>query len=123
MFSWCRKTLLKENNRVLYTIRTLSGRLYSGQFISGYLIFWTLIGLLMTNFTPEELLQYLYKETSPKQTSAIEQALKQDWTLKEKLAVLKASMERLDKITESPRTEVVLKVLNYVRETSAEAVE
>jgi hypothetical protein len=77
----------------------------------------------MTNFTPEDLLLYLYKETSPKQTSAIEQALQQDWTLKEKLAVLKTSMERLDKIKESPRTEVVLKVLNYARETSTETVE
>ena len=63
----------------------------------------------MTNFTPEELLQYLYKETLTKQTSAIEQALTQDWALREKLSVLKTSMERLDKITESPRTEVVLK--------------
>ena len=73
----------------------------------------------MTNFTPEELLQYLYKETSPQQTAAIEQALQKDWALREKLAVLKTSMERLDKITESPRTEVVLNVLNYARSTEA----
>ena len=77
----------------------------------------------MTNFTPEDLLLYLYKETSLKRTAAIEAALQKDWTLREKLAVLKASMQRLDKITESPRTEVVLNVLNHAREHSAEQVQ
>ena len=77
----------------------------------------------MTNFTPEDLLLYLYKETSPQQTAAIEQALKQDWALREKLSVLQTSMERLDKITETPRTEVILNVLNYARESSTEAVQ
>lgn len=78
--------------------------------------------MLMTNFTPEDLLLYLYKETTPKQTAAIEQALKKDWTLREKLSVLKTSMQRLDKIKQSPRTEVVLNVLNYAREHSAELI-
>ncbi len=78
--------------------------------------------MLMTNFTPEDLLLYLYKETTPKQTAAIEQALKKDWTLREKLAVLKTSMQRLDKIKQSPRTEVILNVLNYAREHSAEFI-
>ena len=76
----------------------------------------------MTNFTPEDLLLYLYKETSPEQTAAIEEALKKDWTLREKLAVLKTSMQRLDKIVMAPRTEVVLNVLNYARENSTEEV-
>ncbi|MEI2739061.1 MAG: hypothetical protein V9F01_09775 [Chitinophagaceae bacterium] len=77
----------------------------------------------MTNFTPEDLLLYLYNETSAEQTTAIEAALEKDWTLREKLAVLKASMKRLDKLTESPRTEVVLNVLNHAREHSAEEVQ
>lgn len=77
----------------------------------------------MTNFTPEDLLLYLYKETSAEQTTAIENALQKDWTLREKLQVLKASMQRLDKITVSPRTEVVLNVLNHARENSVEQVQ
>jgi hypothetical protein len=76
----------------------------------------------MTNFTPEDLLLYLYNETSPKKTAAIEEALKKDWTLREKLSVLKISMQRLDKIVDSPRTEVVLNVLHHARERSAEQV-
>jgi hypothetical protein len=77
----------------------------------------------MNNFTPEDLLLYLYKETSPEHMAAIEAALKKDWTLREKLTVLKTSMQRLDKITEIPRTEVVLNVLNYAREKAAEEVQ
>lgn len=76
----------------------------------------------MLNFTPEDLLLYLYKETTPETTVAIEEALKKDWSLREKLAVLKTSMERLDKIKETPRTEVVLNVLNYAREKMTEKV-
>ena len=76
----------------------------------------------MTNFTPEDLLLYLYKEISVKKTKAIEKALQNDWTLREKLNVLKASIERLDKITQSPRTEVILNVLNHAREQAAEEV-
>ncbi len=76
----------------------------------------------MTKFTPEDLLLYLYKESSPKKTAAIEEALQKDWTLREKLTVLKASMQRLDKITVAPRTEVVLNVLNYARDKAAEEV-
>ena len=76
----------------------------------------------MTNFTPEDLLLYLYKETSASQTAEIKAVLKKDWTLREKLNVLKTSMQRLDKIKENPRTEVVLNVLNYARKKSAQEV-
>ena len=65
------------------------------------------------NYTPEDLIRYLYKETSPEETSAIELALKQDWTLREKLSVLKTSMDRLDSIKVSPRSEVILNILRY----------
>ena len=67
----------------------------------------------MHNYSPEELIQYLYKETTPELTAAIEQALQQDWTLREKLSVIKTSMERLNSITQSPRTETVLAILKY----------
>ena len=76
----------------------------------------------MTNYTPEDLLLYLYKETSASQTAEIKAALKKDWALREKLNVLKTSMQRLDKIKENPRTEVVLNVLNYARKKSAQEV-
>jgi hypothetical protein len=69
--------------------------------------------MIMTNFSPEDLLLFLYKEATPEMTTAIEAALKQDWTLREKLAVLKASQERLQTLIEAPRTESVLNILHY----------
>ena len=69
----------------------------------------------MHNYSPEDLILYLYKETSPDATAAIEKALQEDWTLREKLTVLKTSMERLNSITVSPRTEVILNVLRHAR--------
>ena len=67
----------------------------------------------MHYFTPEDLLMYLYKESSTEQATAIEEALKKDWSLREKLAVMKTAMERLNNLSVSPRTEAVLAVLKY----------
>jgi hypothetical protein len=78
--------------------------------------------LPMPLFTPEDLLLYLYKESSPELTNAIETALNEDWTLREKMQVLSSSVEQLDKITLSPRIDVILNVLNYARKTAPESV-
>lgn len=67
----------------------------------------------MYNYTPEEILLYLYKESSPELTTAIEEELAKNWALREKLAVMKTAMERLNNITVSPRTEVVLNIMRY----------
>jgi hypothetical protein len=120
-FSWYRKIPQKSRNSTFYTISLSIGRFYTGHHI------WTLNlldinGLQMTNFTPEDLLQYLYKESSPQQSAAIAEALQHDWTLREKLSVLKISMERLDSIQETPRTEVILNILTYAREKWAQEV-
>ena len=69
-------------------------------------------------FTPEDLLRYLYKETSPAMNRAIEAALEEDWTLREKLEVLKTSAQNLDRIVESPRTEVIMNIMQYARESA-----
>ena len=74
----------------------------------------------MTLFTPEDLLLYLYKESSPELTVAIESALKEDWMLREKLLVLQSSAAELNKVIVAPRMEVLLRVMNYARETSIE---
>ena len=74
-------------------------------------------------FTPEELIQYLYRETSPAKTAEIEDALQHDWSLREKLEVLQNSRQALDRPLESPRTEAVMNVLNYARETLSEPVQ
>jgi flagellin-specific chaperone FliS len=73
-------------------------------------------------FTQEELVQYLYNETSHETSAAIEAALQNDWTLREKLEVLQHSVQMLDTTLESPRTQTVLSILNYARETMGETV-
>jgi hypothetical protein len=72
----------------------------------------------MPNFTTEDLIQYLYKETSTDQTLAIEMALQSDWALQEKLDALKESMHGLDKMMKSPRQQSIDAILNYARSTS-----
>ena len=74
----------------------------------------------MTLFTPEDLLLYLYKESSPELTVAIESALKENWMLREKLQVLQSSADELNTVTVAPRMEVILRVMNYAKETSIE---
>ncbi|HXB91380.1 MAG TPA: hypothetical protein VNU72_03790 [Puia sp.] len=74
----------------------------------------------MTLFTPEDLLLYLYKESSPELTVAIESALKENWMLREKLQVLQSSADELNRVTVAPRMEVILRVMNYARMTSIE---
>jgi hypothetical protein len=76
--------------------------------------------LPMTLFTPEDLLLYLYKESSPELTVAIESALKENWMLREKLQVLQSSADELNRVTVAPRMEVILRVMNYARMTSIE---
>lgn len=85
----------------------------------------------MTLFTQEDLLLYLYKESSPELTVALETALKEDWMLREKFQMLQSlivetgpeSGSGSEKVTYSPRTEVIQRVMNYARETSIESVQ
>ncbi|WP_290794500.1 hypothetical protein [Flavihumibacter sp. UBA7668] len=70
----------------------------------------------MSIFTQEDLLLYLYKETSTEQNTLIEAALQQDYELRKSLVDLQESIQLLDQPTIEPRTEVVLSVLNYARE-------
>jgi len=80
----------------------------------------------MYNFTQEDLIQYLYEETSPELTSAIQAALKSDWTLREKLEVLSSARQQLNTVQLlSPRKQTLENILKYaeksVEELSAQA--
>ncbi len=73
----------------------------------------------MSVLTTEDLLLYLYQETSAEETRNIEEAVGNDWELKEKLDVLKSSLHTLDKMIESPRPQSVLAILNYAKATTS----
>ena len=71
----------------------------------------------MRNFTPEELIQYLYGEATQEMVIAIEAALQVDWSLQEKLAVLKESQQQLGSIKlEQPRRQSLAAILDYARQ-------
>lgn len=67
----------------------------------------------MHNFTPEDLLQYLYNETSPEKTAAIKAALENDWSLREKMEVITSAQNRLESLKLSPSKNVIANILNY----------
>lgn len=67
----------------------------------------------MLQYTTEDLLLFIYNETSEEQTILIKEALESDWDLKEKMDVLKNSLSALDKMEESPRPECIKAILNY----------
>lgn len=75
-------------------------------------------------FTPEDLIRYLYNEASPAMTAAIEEALQNDWTLREKLEVLRHSSRELNRVAlESPGTTSLNRIMNYARESVGEPIQ
>lgn len=74
----------------------------------------------MHNFTPEDLVQYLYNETSLEKKAAIEAALETDYTLREEFEGLSSDKKRLEALRLSPRKESVNKILNYAEKAIGE---
>lgn len=68
----------------------------------------------MAIITQDDLLQYLYKETSAEKTLYIRTALETDADLKERMQVLRAGKDRLEKIKLlSPDSRVLDKIFSY----------
>ena len=74
----------------------------------------------MHNFTPEDLVQYLYKEVSQEKSTAITAALESDWSLRETNNVIVSGQKRLEAFELSPREEAVDRILRYAQKTTAE---
>ncbi len=74
----------------------------------------------MHNFTPEDLLQYLYNETSPAQTAHIKAALETDWSLREKFEVITSAQKRLEALKMSPSQQTIDNILNYAEKAVSE---
>ena len=74
----------------------------------------------MHNFTPEDLLLYLYNETSPAQTAQIKAALEIDWSLREKFEVITSAKKRLQALKMSPSQKTIDNILNYAEKAIAE---
>ncbi len=77
----------------------------------------------MHSITQEELLQYLYGETSIEKTVAIKAALQADWNLREEYETLLAAQQNLEKVTLSPRKKAIDFILNYANKQVKEFTE
>jgi hypothetical protein len=68
----------------------------------------------MHSFTQEDLIQYMYKETSPQKTAAIKAALVTDYYLREEYQSLQQTQQSLDTFVEvAPRKKALDFILNY----------
>jgi hypothetical protein len=67
----------------------------------------------MIKITPEDLVQYLYKETSVKKTAAIRAALETDWDLQQAFKEILSAQKNLAPVNHSPRNESLNKILEH----------
>ena len=76
----------------------------------------------MHSFTSEDLIQYLYKETSPEMTAAIKAAIANDWSLREKVNTIAAAQDQLDTVQFSPRQKAIDQILSYAEKGLEELI-
>ncbi|MDQ6762380.1 MAG: hypothetical protein M3015_07105 [Bacteroidota bacterium] len=69
----------------------------------------------MNHITPDDLVRYLYNETSDKKSELIREALETDMNLRETFNALLLSKKNLEETDLSPRPEAVDKILQYAR--------
>lgn len=67
----------------------------------------------MDIFTPENMIRFLYKETTPEESAAIQLAIDNDWNLREKFETLKKGVEGLNEAKYSPRPSVIQSLMKY----------
>ncbi|MEP7228823.1 MAG: hypothetical protein ABI691_01145 [Ginsengibacter sp.] len=67
----------------------------------------------MTQITQEDLVRYLYSETSDKKSELVREALESDMSLRDSFETLLASKKTLETVDLSPRQEAVDKILQY----------
>ena len=64
-------------------------------------------------FTQNDLIRLVYKETTNVEKAAIEQAISEDWMLKEAYEEIYEAYKGLPKASFSPSTSCLNKILNY----------
>lgn len=67
----------------------------------------------MKDFSPEDLLEYHYGEMNAEKSRKLEERLVTDWTLREKLEIIKEASQKLDNSLESPRKKSVDFIIQY----------
>jgi hypothetical protein len=68
----------------------------------------------MIKFTPEDLVQYIYRETSEQKMAAINTALNTDWNLRDLFEQISSDLKNLEEVHLSPRNEAVDRILQHI---------
>ena len=76
---------------------------------------------MMQKFTPNDLVRFIYKETSATETLAIMDALIVDTKLAATYEDLTKGFSQLPQVTFAPKASAIDNILNYSRQTSFEA--
>ena len=75
---------------------------------------------MMQKFTPNDLIRFIYKETSASETLAIMDALAVDAELAATYEDLTNGFSQLPKVTFAPKASSISNILNYSKQTSFE---
>ncbi len=73
-------------------------------------------------FTQDELIRYIYRETSDQENNEIENALICDDVILEMYKKLKNTIKQLDKIEKSPSGQIIGKILDYSKSVNLNSV-
>jgi hypothetical protein len=74
----------------------------------------------MHNFTPEDLLEFAYDESSSEKAAAIKAALEHDWSLREKLELIISAKKELETLSFSPRPNAIEKIMSHAEKSAVE---
>lgn len=72
----------------------------------------------MTKYSIEDLILFIYGETTVAQTQDISIEIQSDWILREKYQALKESMKGLNSVVRSPRQQTINAILEYAKSTT-----
>lgn len=73
---------------------------------------------MIKTITQDNLIRYMYQETSPEEASLIEEALRSDWELKEIYENLMEGKAELDRVHVSPSDKVIDKIIRYSKDNA-----
>lgn len=76
----------------------------------------------MIKITQEDLIRYIYNETSEQKSASIKVALQTDWNLRESYENLLNSYKNLNSIHFSPRPQSVDNILKYASKKHAQVI-
>ena len=69
--------------------------------------------MIHKTYTTEDLIRFIYKETSAKESIQIAENISSNWNLKEEYLMLRDAYRQLPKAKFSPKKETIKNILDY----------